>query len=60
MERLPRNLTYIECIKISPVVEMTRACHSYQRDDCKDTGGRAIHGAIAEESCIITLGDNYL
>ena len=30
--------------KISPVVEMTRACHFDQR----------------EESCIITLGDNYL
>ena len=30
--------------KISPVVEMTRACHSDQR----------------EESCIMTLGDSYL
>ena len=28
--------------KISPVVEMTRACHSDQRDDCMDTGGRAM------------------
>ena len=46
--------------KISPVVEMPRACHSDQRDDCRDAGGRAMHGAIAEESCIITLGDNYL
>ena len=46
--------------KISPIVEMTRACHSDQRDDCMDAGGRAMHGAIAEESFIKTLGDNYL
>ena len=45
--------------KISPIVEMTSACHSDQRDDCMDAGGRAMQGAIAEESCIMTLGDNY-
>jgi len=32
------------CPYSRPVVEMTRACHSGQR----------------EESCIMTLGDNYL
>ena len=36
--------------KISPIVEMTSTCHSDQRDDCMDTGGRAMQGAIAEES----------
>ena len=25
-------------------------CHFDQRDDCMDTGGRAMQGAIAEES----------
>ena len=43
--------------KISPIVEteMTRTCHSDQRDDCMEAGGRAMHGAIAEESCIMTF-----
>jgi len=28
-------------------------CHFDQRDDCTDTGGRAMHGAIAEKSLLL-------
>ena len=31
-------------------------CHFDQRDDCKDTGGRAMHGAIAEKSYHYEMG----
>jgi len=33
------------------VLKFLMNCHFDQRDDCTDTGGRAMHGAIAEKSC---------